>query len=153
MKENLKPNERDVRRDDIKSLLKIKKPSDIKSLEVLEGWIDDNLQCAKVSINGIEIEFSYYDNLGFLEYWNDSKKAFKTLLEEIDNIADRELEMLREEEEEEVEEDAKHIDTIDKFQEFKTNRKGTIAEFYKEIFAKIKKGEVSEEIFLWLVAP
>ena len=66
-------------------LLNIKSPSDIKSFEVTDIYEDDNAQCADVIINGIPIEFLWSDNVGFVSYWNESKKAFDTLLEAIDH--------------------------------------------------------------------
>jgi len=65
-------------------LLNIKSPSDIKSFEVVDIYEDDNAQCADVIINGIPIEFLWYDEVGFVSYWNESKKAFDALLEAID---------------------------------------------------------------------
>lgn len=65
-------------------LLNIKSPSDIKSFEVVDIYEDDNAQCADVIINGIPIEFLWYDNVGFVSYWNESKKAFDALLEAIE---------------------------------------------------------------------
>jgi len=66
-------------------LSKIQKREDIKSFKIIEQLIDDNLQCAVVEINGIEIEFNYYDDLGFLTYYHDSDTAFNDLKESIKN--------------------------------------------------------------------
>jgi hypothetical protein len=68
---------------DIETLMKIKTAADIKTVEVEEYFTDDHQQCATVEVNGAKIEFLWHDNLGFLEYWKDSAKAAKDL---VDNI-------------------------------------------------------------------
>ncbi len=71
----------------IKSLLEsLDSPSDIKSFEIIERFEDDHLQCAIVEINGISLEFMYFDELGFLEYWKDSKSAFENLTSAIETV-------------------------------------------------------------------
>lgn len=67
----------------IKELLKIKERKDIKSLEMIHQYEDDHLQCCDCKINDIEISFNYYDDLGFLYYYEDSNEAFNDLLEAI----------------------------------------------------------------------
>jgi hypothetical protein len=71
-------------------LLEIKKPEDIKSFAIESIEEDDNALCAECKINGIDIEFLWYDTLGFLEYWNESKKAFKELQEAIQHSVELE---------------------------------------------------------------
>ena len=61
----------------------IKTREDITSLVVTDEYEDDHLQCADVTINGLDFQFMCYDNLGFLEYWNDSDKAFEVLKDAI----------------------------------------------------------------------
>lgn len=78
---------------ELNQLLKIKKQSDIKSLNIIEFFTNDNLQCADVKINGIPITFSFYDELGFLYYYKDSKKAFKHLTSAIKNSVQIEKDM------------------------------------------------------------
>jgi hypothetical protein len=68
---------------DIETLMKIKTAADIKTVEVMEYYEDDHQQCATAQVNGAEIEFLWHDNLGFLEYWNDSAKAADDLVENI----------------------------------------------------------------------
>lgn len=63
----------------IKKLLKIKNRSDIKSFKILDEYEDDHLPCVECKINGVEIAFMWYDNLGALYYWKDSDSAFKDL--------------------------------------------------------------------------
>jgi hypothetical protein len=72
----------------IKKLLKIKNRSDIKSFEILDEYEDDHLPCAECKINGIEIAFMWYDNLGALYYWKDSDSAFNDLKTYIKNEFD-----------------------------------------------------------------
>lgn len=61
--------------NDIETLMRIKSADDVASVEVELYYEDDHQQCANVRINGAYIEFLWYDNLGFLEYWQDSAKA------------------------------------------------------------------------------
>lgn len=68
---------------DIETLMKIKTADDIESVEVVEYYTDDHQPCATVKVNDVEIEFLWYDNLGFLEYWNDSARAAKDLVSNI----------------------------------------------------------------------
>jgi hypothetical protein len=72
----------------IQDLKNIQTPQDIKSFEVLDIFEDDNAQCASCKINGVAIEFLWYDSVGFVEYWNESKKAFKQLLDAINHSVD-----------------------------------------------------------------
>ena len=65
--------------DQIKTLLSIATPSDITSFVINDIYEDDHAQCADVVINGVPLEFLWYDNVGFVEYWNESKKAFDQL--------------------------------------------------------------------------
>ena len=69
--------------NNITSLLNIKNKKDIKSFEVTAIYEDDHQQCAECIINGIAVEFLWYDNVGFVDYWNESKKAFNDLKEAI----------------------------------------------------------------------
>ena len=69
--------------DTPKDLKKIKSRKDIKSLIITHQYEDDHLQCAETRINGVEIGFHYYDDLGFLKYWKDSPTAFKDLLQSL----------------------------------------------------------------------
>ena len=70
----------------LKSLLKIQKREDIKSLVVLYRFIDDSQQCAQLSINGITVtyEFRWADDLDFLSYWDESDRAFNDLKQQIE---------------------------------------------------------------------
>ena len=67
----------------IKQLAQIKTIQDIKSLDITNEYVDDHEQCADVEINGIAVEFLWYDNLGFLEYYDESAKAAAKLLKSI----------------------------------------------------------------------
>lgn len=68
----------------VEDLNKIKTPEDIKSFVITYDGEDDHLQCANVRINGVEVSFDYYDDLGFLKYWVDSPTAFQDLLSAIE---------------------------------------------------------------------
>ena len=80
----------------IKQLAQIKTIQDIKSLDVTNEYEDDHQQCADVEINGIAIEFLWYDNLGFLEYYDESAKAAAKLLKSIQFIIYNAIEELDE---------------------------------------------------------
>lgn len=75
-----------IENKDIETLMKIKTADDIKTVEVLNYFTDDHQQCATVEVNGAKIEFLWYDNLGFLEYWKDSAKAAKDLVDNIKHM-------------------------------------------------------------------
>ena len=72
----------------MKDLLNIQNRSDIKSFKIIERYEDDHLQCSVVSINGIKIGFQYYDELGFLDYYDESDRAFNNLKEAIKTSID-----------------------------------------------------------------
>jgi len=65
--------------EQIKTLLEINQPSDIKSFAISSIYEDDHQQCTDVIINGVPVEFLWYDNVGFVEYWEESPKAFDKL--------------------------------------------------------------------------
>ena len=65
----------------------IKTPNDVK-LAINRQFEDDHLQCAHVDINGTEFRFLWFDDLGFLTYFDESPRAFKTLLGAMKNCAD-----------------------------------------------------------------
>jgi len=69
----------------LKNLLKIQSPSDIVSFKITEEWEDDDLLCMSVEINGVPVDFLYFDTLGFVEYWRESPRAFKQLKQAIKN--------------------------------------------------------------------
>lgn len=66
--------------EQIANLLSIKQPSDITSFVIEDIYEDDHQMCADVVINGVRVEFLWYDNVGFVEYWGESKKAFDKLV-------------------------------------------------------------------------
>jgi hypothetical protein len=66
--------------EQIKNLLSIVTPADITSFVVNDIYEDDHLQCVDVVINGTPLEFLWYDNVGFINYWNESKKAMNELV-------------------------------------------------------------------------
>ena len=74
---------KEVNITDLKSLLNITTPADIKSFAINDVYEDDHQQCAELEINGVYVEFMWYDNVGFIEYWDESKKAFNALRDAI----------------------------------------------------------------------
>lgn len=86
----------------IKSLLQIKSVDDIESLKVTGEYTDDHQQCAYVEINGFEVEFLWYDELGFLYYYKESPKAAAKLIQAIHTAAVMMAEALQEEYDEEL---------------------------------------------------
>jgi hypothetical protein len=69
--------------EQIKNLLSIATPADITSFVINDIYEDDHAQCADVVINGVPLEFLWFDNVGFIDYWNESPKAFDKLLSAI----------------------------------------------------------------------
>lgn len=66
--------------NNLKQLFELgKTEGEIKDVKVIDTYVDDSLLCAEVEINGIQIEFLYYDKLGFLDYWEESEKALNDL--------------------------------------------------------------------------
>lgn len=55
----------------------IKKPSDIKTMEVVKEWIDDHLSCVGTKINGVEIGFWWIGDHAYSSafHYPDSIKA------------------------------------------------------------------------------
>lgn len=67
----------------IEQLLQIKSVDDIRSVEIENEYTDDHQHCADVKINDIDLEMLWYDDLGFLKYWDESPKALKRLIRAI----------------------------------------------------------------------
>jgi len=66
--------------NNLKQLFELgKTEGEIKDVKVIDTYVDDSLLCAEVEVNGIKIEFLYYDKLGFLDYWTESEKALNDL--------------------------------------------------------------------------
>lgn len=61
-------------------LLMIKKREDIKHITKYKIYVDDNLICMDVAINGIEINFLHFINNGPIYYWHCCDEAFNDLL-------------------------------------------------------------------------
>ena len=91
-----------MNKQQIKALLAIKSIDDIKTLDVINEYEDDHQPCADVEINGIAVEFLWFDNLGFLQYYDESPKAAAKLLKSIRYIAFAALEELSDEWDEEM---------------------------------------------------
>lgn len=66
--------------EQIATLLSIAIPTDITSFIINDVYEDDHQMCADVTINGVNVEFLWHDNVGFIEYWYESPKAMKALV-------------------------------------------------------------------------
>jgi hypothetical protein len=83
-------------KEQILSLLNIKERSDIKSFEFLDEHTEDNDNVyVKTLINGIFLEFECHKTswgiMGYLEYWEDSEKAFEQLIRSLPYQVNRAL--------------------------------------------------------------
>ena len=58
---------------DIETLIQIKTADDIKTVNVVEEFIDDKQWCAVAEINGATIEVLWHDDLLFLTEWQHFK--------------------------------------------------------------------------------
>lgn len=58
---------------DIETLIQIKTADDIKTVNVVEEFIDDKQWCAVAEINGATIEVLWHDDLLFLTEWQTFK--------------------------------------------------------------------------------
>lgn len=86
----------------IKSLLQIKSIDDVQSLDIINEYTVDHSPCAEVEINGINVDFLWYDELGFLRYYKESPKAAKKLISAIHASAVAVAENLEEDYDEEL---------------------------------------------------
>ena len=82
--------------EQIAAVISIREPSDITSFVVNDVYEDDHLMCADVTINGTPLEFLWYDNIGFIEYWAESPKAMKHLVSAIMAAIQMKLDMVDE---------------------------------------------------------
>lgn len=79
--------------DQIAAVISIREPSDITSFVVKTVYGDDHPDGGvDVTINGTTLEFLWYDNIGFIEYWDESPKAMKHLVNAIMTAVQRALE-------------------------------------------------------------
>jgi len=72
-----------MNKQQIEKLLQIKSVEDITSLSIIDQYEDDHQQCAEVEINGVIVEFLWFDELGFLDYYHESPKAATKLIQSI----------------------------------------------------------------------
>ena len=91
-----------MNKQQIEQLLQIKSIKDITSLNIIDEYTDDHQQCAEVEINGVTMEFLWYDELGFLYYYNESPKAATKLITSIRSNCFMAMERMEEEEFDEV---------------------------------------------------
>jgi hypothetical protein len=66
----------------------IKTREDIKSFNIKRVFEDDHLICVELEINDVDIEFLYFDDIGFLYNWEFLDRSFKVLLESIESYYD-----------------------------------------------------------------
>jgi hypothetical protein len=66
----------------------IKNREDIKSFNIKRIFEDDHLICVELEINDVDIEFLYFDDIGFLYNWEFLDRSFKVLLESIESYYD-----------------------------------------------------------------
>jgi len=78
--------------EQIKNLLSIATPADITSFVINDVYIDDHQQCVDVVINGVPLEFLWYDDIGFTKYWSESKNAMNELVGAIHGAVQMKLE-------------------------------------------------------------
>lgn len=69
----------------------IKSREDIKSFNIKRIFEDDHLICVDLEINNVDIEFYYFDDIGFLYNWEFIDRSFKVLLESIECYYDIKL--------------------------------------------------------------
>ena len=62
-----------------KMLATIKTSTDVDITHV-EYFEDDHQPCASYKMNGVHVEALWMDETGFLEYWDESPKAFRKLI-------------------------------------------------------------------------
>lgn len=66
----------------------IKSREDIKSFNIKKIYVDDHLLCVELEINNVDIEFLYYDDIGFLYRWEFLDEDFDKLLRSIESYYD-----------------------------------------------------------------
>ena len=66
----------------------IKTREDIKSFNIKRVFEDDHLICVELEINNVDIEFLYYDDIGFLYRWEFLDEDFDKLLRSIESYYD-----------------------------------------------------------------
>ena len=68
-----------MKQKQIKALLAIKTPQDIKQFEVVREFYDDKEECVEVKINGIKVEFMWKKDINFVYKWQNCDKSFKKM--------------------------------------------------------------------------
>lgn len=63
----------------IKALLAIQAPQDIKQFEVIREFYDDKEDCVEVNINGITVEFMWKKDIDFVYQWQTCTKSFRKM--------------------------------------------------------------------------
>jgi len=63
----------------IKALLAIKTPQDVKQFQVIREFFDDKEQCVEVAINGVKVEFMWKKDINFVYAWQNCNKSFNKM--------------------------------------------------------------------------
>lgn len=79
-------------------LTAIRTAEDIKVTKV-SHFVDDHCPCVAFKINGLEVEALWLDETGFIEYWDESSKAFNKLITVVVESLEREFEVYLENQE------------------------------------------------------
>ena len=58
----------------------IKTKEDIHTFQINKIYEDDHLTCVDLEINGVNVNFNYYDDIGFLYLWKYEEDSFNKLL-------------------------------------------------------------------------
>ncbi len=66
----------------------IKTREDIKSFNIKRIFEDDHLICVELEINDVDIEFLYFDDIGFIYNWEFLDEGFDKLLRSIESYYD-----------------------------------------------------------------
>ena len=72
----------------IKALMAIKTPQDVKQFEVVREFFDDKEECVEVKINGIAVEFMWKKDINFVYEWQNCNKSFKKMRNAINAACD-----------------------------------------------------------------
>ena len=79
---------------DLAKLFAIKKPEDIKSVILVDDYVDDNIPSAIIKVNGVKYDLPWCGSsvIGALEYVKDSPKAKKKVVSALKNAIEVDIE-------------------------------------------------------------
>lgn len=115
----------------IMTLVQIQKPEDIKTVDDIITWEDDNALCIGAKINGVEVCWWWYGPslVGHLMYSNVVPQAKKEVFNYLSDLIKRTAEQ-----EENV---AKIVDKVEQGQQIKSNVGPEVASKFNEIIDNI----------------